>query len=88
MYPTLLDGQEVLVDPRAYRRAPPAPGDVVLARHPFRRDVRILKRLTHQTPAGRWFLQGDNPDPLESTDSRSFGALLPNALLGKVVRVL
>ena len=83
MAPTFRPGDEVLVDPRAYRTRPPVRGDVVLARHPYRGDVRLVKRVTRVEPSGAVFLEGDNP--AESSDSRVFGALRPERLLGRVV---
>ncbi|RME41320.1 MAG: nickel-type superoxide dismutase maturation protease [Caldilineae bacterium] len=82
MRPLLEPGDEVLVDPRAYRRTPPQIGDVVIARHPFRRDVRLIKRVTKVLDGDRYELRGDNP--AASTDSRTFGAVPRRHLLGKV----
>ena len=79
MAPRLNSGDVVLVDPKA----PIEPGDVVLARHPFRSSVRILKRLISVEPDGRLYLEGDNPE--ESTDSRNFGTVSSADLLGKVI---
>ncbi|MCP4425353.1 MAG: S26 family signal peptidase [Chloroflexi bacterium] len=45
MFPLLRPGDEVLVNPRAYRREPPRPGDLVAAQHPDRSDVQIVKRV-------------------------------------------
>ena len=79
MSPLLNSGDLVLVDPRA----PIKPGDIVLARHPFRSSVRILKRLISVEADGRLYLTGDNPN--ESSDSRSFGTVSSADLLGKVI---
>ncbi|HEX6278903.1 MAG TPA: nickel-type superoxide dismutase maturation protease [Pyrinomonadaceae bacterium] len=79
MLPILRPGDKVLVDPKATL----APGDIVLARHPFRSSVRVLKRLDSVGSDGRLFLAGDNPK--ESEDSRSFGSVSQGDLLGKVV---
>ena len=86
MEPTLRDGDEVLVDLRAYRRAGPATGDLVLVRHPFQTDLKIVKRVEAVLADGRLVLRGDNPG--ESTDSRSYGAVAPDRALGRVVLVL
>ena len=78
MQPILAPNDEVLIDPRAALVA----GDLVLARHPYRRDTRIIKRLSAWTDAGAARLEGLNPK--HSTDSRSFGAVPKDLLLGKV----
>ncbi len=84
MTPTFLDGDVVRVDAGRYLKTPVAAGDVVLAAHPYKRDVRIVKRVDHVTEDGRVFLLGDNPS--ESTDSRMFGALRTERILGPVAR--
>ena len=84
MHPTLAEGETVLVDTAVYQRHPPQIGDIVLAQHPFVPDNKMLKRITAVTENGRYFLQGDNPNSLESTDSRSFGPLHSTHILGKV----
>lgn len=79
MSPLLRPGDKVLIDPKAEI----TPGDIVLARHPFRANVRIVKRLTSFEVDGRMFLSGDNRD--ESEDSRTFGTVSSSDFLGKVV---
>ena len=79
MLPALRHGDVVLVDPSAS----PVAGDIVLTRHPLRSDTRIIKRLDHITDDGRLYLLGDNA--AESTDSRAFGTLNPDLLIGRVV---
>ena len=105
MYPTLRDGERVVVDTTACRKAPPAVGDVVLARHPFMRDTWMINRIVGGAAAppltpcrrhrcsttrrvgapahGRYVLQGDNP--VESSDSRSFGPVPLRNILGRAV---
>lgn len=82
MVPALNPFDEVLVDGRAYRRARPRPGDIVVTRHPYRRDVLLVKRVAAVLDDGRCLLTGDNPD--ESTDSRSFGLIPAERILGRV----
>ncbi|MBT3653685.1 MAG: hypothetical protein HN534_01965 [Euryarchaeota archaeon] len=47
---------------------------IVLLDHPFRPDLRIIKRIQSITE-GKAFLVGDNPDPTASEDSHNFGAV-------------
>lgn len=82
MLPLLQPGDEVLADPRAYRHQVPRVGDIVVARHPYKREVNIIKRVRSVSEDGRFFLQGDNL--VESTDSRTFGPLLADQILGQV----
>ena len=81
MQPLLKAGDEVLVDPGAYRRSDPQVGEIVVARHPSRTDVRLIKRVA-AVVNNRYVLKGDNP--AESTDSRSFGPVSAQHILGKV----
>jgi nickel-type superoxide dismutase maturation protease len=81
MYPALRPGERVLFDRMAYALSPPRPGDIVLASHPARPGVRLLKRVTAGpgdsfSPDGvlgedEYALLGDAPD--FSTDSRQLG---------------
>ena len=84
MYPTLRDGEPVVVDLTAYREEAPAVGDVVLARHPFMRDVWMIKRVVGLVAGGRCVLQGDNA--MESSDSRSFGPIPLRKVRGRATR--
>ena len=59
----------------------PSVGAVVLAQHPLKPDVRVVKRVRHVTDDGRFFLEGDQPDPLGSEDSHNFGPVQPTAIL-------
>jgi nickel-type superoxide dismutase maturation protease len=82
MLPILEPGDEVLIDPKAYRRRSPLPGDIVVARHPHQRDLCVIKRVESVLDGGSCRLRGDNPD--ESTDSRAFGDVSPSQILGCV----
>ena len=79
MLPTLKNGDAVLIAPNTKL----AVGDIVLAQHPFKRSVKILKRIGEIDAQGNYFLVGDNPS--ESTDSRTFGAISLKSILGKAV---
>ncbi len=82
MVPQLADGDEVLVDIRRSVRE----GDIVVARHPFRSDVHLVKRLVGFDESGRGILAGDNPS--QSTDSRTLGAVRRDLILGPVTAKL
>lgn len=80
MVPTLLPSTSLLVDKGAYRKWRPQVGDVVLAQHPTQ-PIRIIKRVTVLSAAGVW-LEGDNK--AASSDSRQFGAVIFENVLGRV----
>lgn len=82
MLPHLKPGEEVLVDPTAYRHAPPRPGDIVVVRHPYQTNTRLIKRVREVSANGDCLLLGDNPT--ESTDSRAWGQVATTQILGRV----
>jgi nickel-type superoxide dismutase maturation protease len=79
MLPTLKNGGEVLVKTGEKLQI----GDIVIANHPFKKSVVIIKRIEKISTSGKLFLVGDNPS--ESTDSRSFGEISAESIIGKVV---
>ncbi|MDH6123343.1 nickel-type superoxide dismutase maturation protease [Kitasatospora sp. GP82] len=78
MRPTLLEGDQVLVRYGARIR----PGAVVLFRHPLRQDLLVVKRAAGRRRGG-WWLLSDNP--LVLTDSREYGAVPDELVLGRVL---
>jgi phage repressor protein C with HTH and peptisase S24 domain len=76
MRPTLCAGDFCLV----VRGVRIRPGDVVVARLPGR--PLGVKRAVRRTAEG-WWLEGD--DPAASTDSRTFGAVPDEAVVGRVL---
>ncbi|MBD0337324.1 MAG: S26 family signal peptidase [Cyanobacteria bacterium Co-bin13] len=83
MLPLLRPGEEVLIDPSAYRGVPPLPGDIVVAQQPQKTGLHIIKWVVWVEADGRCYLKGLNL--AESTDSRSFGLVRAEAILGRVV---
>ena len=81
MHPQIADGADVLVDTRAYRAQRPRVGDIVLARHPYERGVVIVKCVS-AVHGNAVSLTGTNS--LESTDSRAFGTIALDQLIGRV----
>jgi nickel-type superoxide dismutase maturation protease len=79
MEPALRPGDWLLVRRTRRIRA----GQIVLARHPGRPDMLIVKRAGHRTDGG-WWLASDNPGA-GAVDSRRFGPV-PDALVeGRVL---
>ena len=79
MLPALRPGDWLLVR----RTRSIRPGQIVLARHPGRPDLLIVKRAARRQGVG-WWLTSDNPDPA-AVDSRRFGPV-PDALIqGRVL---
>ncbi len=72
MLPALAPGERVLFDRLAYVLERPRTGDIVLARHPARPGVRMIKRVAEKVGRDEYLLFGDNADA--STDSRTLGA--------------
>lgn len=64
---------------------PPPLGHIVVALHPQKPDLRMIKRLRRCDAAGLW-LEGDNP--AESSDSRQLGWIKPEEMIGVVVGLL
>ena len=79
MVPALRPGDWLLV--RRTRRI--RPGQVVLARHPGRPDLLIVKRAARRAGVG-WWLESDNPYA-PAVDSRRFGAVPPALIEGRVL---
>jgi nickel-type superoxide dismutase maturation protease len=78
MVPTLRHGDQVVVR----YGAPLRPGAVVLARHPLRQNLLVVKRAVERRPGG-WWLLSDNP--FVESDSRDFGAVPDDLVLGRVL---
>ena len=78
MEPAFHDGDYVIVNRWARRFNV---GDVVIAEHP-NESMRLLKRVKRKN-AGSYFLVGDNIT--RSTDSRRFGPVRRQDILGKVI---
>ncbi len=91
MMPTLTAGAVVMLDPRAYRQRKPQEEEIVVARHPRQNELQIVKRVTavvesrteSGAPSIRLILASDNA--AAGVDSRVFGPVALNLVLGKVV---
>jgi nickel-type superoxide dismutase maturation protease len=82
MLPDVSPGERVLVNRAAYWLGKPSSGDLVVLRDPRDRGRLLLKRL--DAPEGdRWNVVGANASA--STDSRTFGPVGRELLVGKVL---
>ncbi len=78
MVPTLTHGDRLLCHYGARVR----PGSVVVAQHPLRQDLLVVKRAVERRADG-WWLLSDNSQ-VES-DSRDYGAVPDDLILGRVL---
>jgi len=78
MRPALEPGDKLLVN----RWSRPKPGDIVVVRDPEFHATILIKRVSRQAPGG-FEVVGDNPNV--SRDSRSFGPIDRQHVIGKVV---
>jgi nickel-type superoxide dismutase maturation protease len=85
MEPALQPGDWLLVW-RGLRRRPPRirPGQLVIARHPVRADLLLVKRAAAHWPGG-WWLESDNSAAAGVVDSRSFGPVPEGLIEGFVL---
>ncbi len=84
MEPSYRPGDWLLVRRIRPGRGPAVrPGAVVIARHPARPTLLLIKRATRLGPAG-WWLAADNP-AAGAADSGTFGAVPPDRLEGVVL---
>jgi nickel-type superoxide dismutase maturation protease len=85
MQPALNPGDWLLVrrTTGARRRLRIRPGQLVVARHPQRPDLLIVKRAVRREPGG-WWLGADNP-AAGAADSAGFGVVPPSLIEGRVL---
>ena len=82
MWPTLVDGDTVKFEILGDRI--PEVRQIVLAKHPFRKDTKIIKRIQSIEKDGV-FLVGDNPDPTASEDSHNFGMVSFSDIFARII---
>lgn len=84
MQPTIKDGTAVLINRLAYLFKKPKIGDIVV----LKRQKYIIKRIAAINPSAdgeQVFVIGDNKK--ESNDSRHFGWIGKDNILGKVIYI-
>jgi nickel-type superoxide dismutase maturation protease len=84
MEPAYRHGDRLLVNRLAYLRTSPRRGDVVILRDPAEPGRLLLKRVSGRTYSGHIYVLGDNER--ESRDSRHFGAIPLQLILGRAWR--
>lgn len=93
MVPALVPGDCLYVDPAAYRDRPPIRGEIVVTRDPALPSRHLVKRVAFvagevvpphgaKLAPGMVYLLGDAPE--ESRDSREFGPVPVELLVGQV----
>lgn len=82
MTPALSPGERVFVNQAAYWWRRPRSGDLVVLRDPRRPGRLLVKRIDGASEGGGFLVRGDNPRA--STDSREFGPVPRELILGKV----
>ncbi len=89
MAPTVVPEEDIEVDPHAYDDSSPVPGDVIVLQDPEGSGKKLLKRIERVESAGgvtQLYVTGDNP--LRSRDSRHFGPVPLDRVVGKVTTPL
>ena len=91
MNPGYKPGERLLISPILLKFSPPTEGDVVVIQHPKNPAKQILKRIIGipgdrvegvELDLGEYFVLGDNKG--KSEDSRHFGKIYQDQILGKV----
>lgn len=83
MTPALAPGERVVVNRAAYWFSQPRVDDLVVLRDPRDANRLLIKRIESDFGPGEWLVRGDNPSA--STDSRAFGPVPRDLILGKVL---
>lgn len=79
MEPTIGNGKLILVSKIPYLLSKPKVKDIIA----FKNKKEVLIKRIVKISADKYTVKGDNPK--DSLDSRSFGFVAKNAILGKVI---
>lgn len=79
MLPTLKEGDKIIISNIPYIFKKPAVGNIVAFK--LKNNI-FLKRIKH-VKRDKYFLEGDNK--IDSIDSRAFGLINKNQILGKFI---
>ncbi len=55
--------------------------DIVVFRHPFKKHLKLIKRVAKISKDSKIFVEGDNKNALSSEDSHNFGYINKNAII-------
>ncbi len=80
MWPTFSDGSIVKFTPLEENDVLKV-GDVVLSHHPLKKNILLVKRVHLVETDDRYFLVGDQTDPLASEDSHNFGSVPRSSII-------
>jgi nickel-type superoxide dismutase maturation protease len=83
MAPRIAESDYVLVNKLSFLLGKPRVGDVVVAKHP--NTGRLMVKRVSRVDSGRFLLRGDNESA--SSDSRGFGPVTRDMVIGKVLKV-
>jgi phage repressor protein C with HTH and peptisase S24 domain len=86
MAPTYIPGDCIDVDAQTHSYRVPSPGDIVVVKDPEMRGRKLLKRVqkvVHVSGRTMVFVSGDNE--LRSRDSRQFGPIPADEIVGRVL---
>jgi nickel-type superoxide dismutase maturation protease len=86
MQPTLQPGDFVLAIVKDTVSC--QPGDIVIARHPFKQELLLIKRVQAVFYDGGCYLTSDNGADLTAQDSRSLGIFGADCILGRVTSLV
>ncbi len=81
MLPTLRSGEDILVVPVS-QSTKFSLGDIVVCLHPLTPNLRLVKRISETFFDGSCYVLSDNP--VEGSDSRSFGVVGRELIVGRV----
>lgn len=83
MQPTLKPGDKVFVDLSRRAKQSLKPGDIAIAHHPFQSNLRLIKRVQEVFYDGNYYLVSNNLSDLTAQDSRKFGPVGPDLIIGR-----
>ena len=80
MEPTLMEGDSIIFEEISTKKI--LINDIVLAHHPFKKNIKIIKRVSKIKNDKSFFLSGDNNELGNNSDSNSFGYIEKNNIIG------